>query len=99
MGDWGAEQSRYRALGGALSLSSFISEKTFNSFGLGRKDPDGKNKSRPSNALRIHRVLYHNWADFGVEITILPQNIQISARKAFEAFWIHAENPKMNRKE
>ena len=60
---------------------------------------DGKDRSRPSTPLGIHRVQKHEGANFGVKVAILAREIKTSARKTLEAFWIHAKNPKMNRKE
>ncbi|EYC14339.1 hypothetical protein Y032_0041g480 [Ancylostoma ceylanicum] len=60
---------------------------------------DGKSCSRISTPLGCHRMRVHNGVDYEVETTILEHETEISARKTLEAFWIHAKNPKMNRKE
>ena len=60
---------------------------------------DAKTRSRPSSALGSHRVEHHHGADFDVSVKILAQETQVAARKTLEAFWIHARNPKMNRKD
>ncbi|EYC42711.1 hypothetical protein Y032_0521g2875 [Ancylostoma ceylanicum] len=60
---------------------------------------EGKARSRESTPLGAHRLHRHGGADFGVKVSILAHEQQISARKSLEAFWIHAKNPKMNRKE
>ncbi|KIH53900.1 hypothetical protein ANCDUO_15956 [Ancylostoma duodenale] len=62
-----------------------------------KKPLDGKAKLCPATPLSSHRVRCHNGADFEIKITILVQEIQIVARKALEAFWIRAKNPKVNR--
>ncbi|EYC14629.1 hypothetical protein Y032_0040g314 [Ancylostoma ceylanicum] len=60
---------------------------------------EGKSSSRSSTPLGCHRALAHNGVDYEVQATILTYETEISARKTLEAFWIHVENPKMNRRE
>ena len=43
-----------------------------------------------------HRHEDHSGNDFDVACTILANEPEISARKALEAFWISARNPRMN---
>ncbi|VDP02493.1 unnamed protein product [Heligmosomoides polygyrus] len=59
---------------------------------------DGKEKLRASTALGYHRINSHGGEDFGVEVRILGHEVQISVRKALEAFWIYSRDPKVNRK-
>lgn len=60
---------------------------------------DGKAKSRTSTAMGHHRVHGHTGEDFEVRVKLLAVEAQTAARKALEAFWIHAKDPKLNRKE
>ena len=60
---------------------------------------EGKVRSRLSTALGTHRVSVHNGEDFEVAFEILEREPQTSARKALEALWIQAKDPKINRKE
>ena len=62
-----------------------------------KEDVEGKERSRLSTALGCHRVNAHNGDDFGVTFEILEREPQTSARKALEAFWIQAKDPKINR--
>ena len=59
----------------------------------------GKEKSRCSTPLGAHRVRNHAGADFEVSVKILAYEARTPARKTLEAFWIRAQNPKMNRKD
>ena len=60
---------------------------------------EGKSKIRPSTPLGTHRAQKHKFNDFEVAVTILAQETKTSTRKTLEAFWIGANNPKMNRKD
>ena len=60
---------------------------------------DGLKRSGPQTPLGSHRVQCHGGAEFGVTVRILMRESRTSARKTLEAFWIHAKNPKMNRKD
>ena len=59
----------------------------------------GRDNSRLSTPLGSHRVQKHKGDNFEVHITILTTESNISARKTLEAFWIHARNPRINRRE
>lgn len=59
---------------------------------------DGKEKLRASTALGYHRLHCHEGEDFEVKVEILGHEVQTSARKALEAFWIYSRDPKVNRK-
>ena len=59
----------------------------------------GKRRSALNTPLGSHRVQAHNGNDFEVEVTILAQEQNTSARKIVEAFWINSMNPTMNRRE
>ncbi|VDP00532.1 unnamed protein product [Heligmosomoides polygyrus] len=60
---------------------------------------DGKAKSRTSTAMGHHRVHGHTGEDFEVRVKLLAVEAQTAARKALEAFRIHAKDPRLNRKE
>ncbi|EYC43648.1 hypothetical protein Y032_0485g2323 [Ancylostoma ceylanicum] len=60
---------------------------------------DGRDRSRPSTPLGIHRLQKHAGESFEVSVKILAHESQTSARKTLEAFWTHAKSPEMNRKE
>ncbi|EYC29522.1 hypothetical protein Y032_0006g3016 [Ancylostoma ceylanicum] len=64
-----------------------------------REHLDGKQRSRESTPLGNHRRVQHDGANFDVNVKILAQEPETSARKTLEALWIQAKNPKMNRKE
>ncbi|VDP23227.1 unnamed protein product [Heligmosomoides polygyrus] len=59
---------------------------------------DGKEKLRASTALGYHRINSHGGEDFAIGVRILGREVQTSARKAPEAFWIYHRGPKVNRK-
>ncbi|EYC18662.1 hypothetical protein Y032_0026g1298 [Ancylostoma ceylanicum] len=60
---------------------------------------DGLQKSKLTTPLGTHRRQRHDDGEFGVDISILAREVEISARKTLEAFWIFAKSPKMNRKD
>ena len=59
----------------------------------------GKVKAKQDSPLGAHRTQRHSGEDFEVEVGILAQECNTSARKTLEAFWINSKNPKMNRRE
>ncbi|EYC06559.1 hypothetical protein Y032_0075g959 [Ancylostoma ceylanicum] len=64
-----------------------------------REHMDGKGRSRLTTPLDSHRKFQHDGENFEVNVKILAQEPETSARKTLEALWIEAKNPKMNRKE
>ncbi|EYC11690.1 hypothetical protein Y032_0050g2046 [Ancylostoma ceylanicum] len=60
---------------------------------------DGLFKSKACTPLGAHRSQRHENAPIKTAVTILAYEPEILAGKTFEAFWISARNPKMNRKE
>ncbi|EYC07252.1 hypothetical protein Y032_0071g551 [Ancylostoma ceylanicum] len=64
-----------------------------------REHMDGKGRSRLTTPLGSHRKFQHDGENFEVNVKILAQEPETSARKFLEALWIHAKSPKMNRKE
>ena len=60
---------------------------------------DGLSKGNVATPLGMHRRLSHDDAGVVVQVRILAREPEILARKTLEAFWIAAQNPKINRKD
>ncbi|EYB87797.1 hypothetical protein Y032_0257g408 [Ancylostoma ceylanicum] len=55
-----------------------------------------KRRGSLTSPLGRHKNEVHGGNDFGIKCNILTYETEVSARKALEAFWIAARNPKMN---
>lgn len=60
---------------------------------------DGLKRSNAATPLGDHRARSHANSCFGVAVTVLAREPDISARRTLEALWIAARSPGINRKD
>ncbi|VDO23031.1 unnamed protein product [Heligmosomoides polygyrus] len=60
---------------------------------------NGLNKCKHSTPLGEHRLRSHAGAIFGVAVTVLAREADITVRKTLEALWIASRHPVTNRRE
>ena len=58
-----------------------------------------KSKSISTNALGKHRETLHGGTDFDIKVVLLAQQMDITARKTLEAFFIKYSQPALNNKD